>query len=80
MTFYSDRTIGNQVSLGGQGEWTNTGMVYAPSSAVSVVGGTAAQIGSRYISDTLSISGQGNLSINFTPPPGKGDRLLNLVE
>lgn len=80
ITFYSDRAAGNSVSLAGQGQWTNTGIVYAPTSDVKVTGGTGATIGSRYISSTLAISGSGNVYINYAAPPGKSDRILNLVE
>lgn len=77
---WSSRAAGLNVSLGAQGVFTNTGVVYAPSSDVRVTGGTSNTIGSRYISSTLAISGQGDLTISFMSPPGQGDRILSLIE
>lgn len=80
MTFYVNRDSGTPILLTGNSGTDIRGVVYAPSSPVSVLGTGDAVIGSRYISRTLDVGGSGTLTIAYDPQLPPRDRILQLVE
>ena len=57
-----------------------SGTVYAPGSPVTVSGGGDANVGSQYVSRTLSVTGGGTLRINYDAGKAPRQRVVQLVE
>jgi hypothetical protein len=77
---YQNRTADVTVQITGNGNYTVTGTVYAASALVKIAGNGDASIGSQYISRTLDIGGNGNLTIDYSAAPHPHKRVLQLVE
>jgi hypothetical protein len=78
--FWQNRTAGQTLSIGGNGNFTMQGTFYAANAQLSVSGGGTATIGSQYISRTLSLSGGGVTTINYTDQGTARIREVLLVE
>ncbi len=81
MAIFQARNAGNvPVAITGPGTCNLIGAVYAASSPVDVTGGGGATIGSLFVSDTLTITGQGDFSVSWNGAPQPGTRDIRLVE
>jgi hypothetical protein len=81
ISLFQDRTSAESLSLAGNGNFTITGTFYAAAAQLSVAGnGSQSTIGSQYISDTLTVSGNGAININWTQDQTARTRYLGLVE
>jgi hypothetical protein len=80
MLLFQNRTADVTVQITGNGNYNVTGTVYAASALVKISGNGDASIGSQYISRTLDIGGNGNLTINYNAAPHPRQRILQLVE
>jgi hypothetical protein len=68
------------MQLQGNGSFNLTGTFYAANALLKVSGGGTATIGSQYISRTLSMSGNGTVTINYTDKGTARLREVTLVE
>ncbi len=80
LSIYVNRDSGTPISLSGGSGTSILGTLYAANSPVSVTGSGDAIIGSRYISRTLDVGGNGNMTILYSPNQPPLDRILQLVE
>ncbi len=92
MMIWQDRDAVNEVLVEGNGEFTVKGTFYAAGAKLNVNGngGTTtgdtgqviqgSTIGSQYISNNLSLGGNGNVHINYFGPAVARVRILTLVE
>ena len=81
VVFFQARGAGNvTVQFTGQTDCELLGTVYAPSSPVQITGGSDITVGSMYISDTLTVNGQGSLFVDWKGLPQPGKRDVRLVE
>ena len=92
MMFWQDRTSSVPVSISGNGSFTVKGTFYAAGALLQVTGNggtytgddglahTGSQIGSQYVSDDLSIAGNGNVYIKYNGPDPAKVRVITLVE
>lgn len=81
VTFFQDRTSDVPVNVTGQGNMNISGTIYAAKANVNVTGnGEANLMGSQYISDTLKISGNGEVNIDWKANLAPRNRQLRLVE
>lgn len=81
MSIFQDRTSTQPITLSGGSGWDFTGTVYAAKALVSVTGGSGANMGSQYISDTLSLTGSSTFN-DIDPSKGyrQPERDLRLIE
>jgi hypothetical protein len=68
------------IEITGNGESQMIGAVYAPSSPVKITGNGDCIIGSEFICDTLDVTGNGSLSVDWNGAPGLRKRDIRLVE
>lgn len=80
MLFWQDRAADLAVSVTGNGAFTLNGTFYAANSPVKITGNGDAIIGSQYISRTLDIGGNGNLTVNYSGAAAVKTRILSLVK
>jgi len=80
MTIFVDRTQNTPVSITGNAGSEITGTVYAAGSPVSISGNGDVNIGWQYISRTLSVTGNGTVSINYNAGRVPRQRVIQLVE
>ncbi len=92
MMIWQDRDAVNEVLVEGNGEFTVKGTFYAAGAKLNVNGngGTTtgdtgqviqgSTIGSQYVSNNLSLGGNGNVLINYFGPEAAKVRILTLVE
>ena len=67
--------------MSGGGSATYTGTFYVAGGTLSVTGGgTNSIIGSQYISNNLTVNGNGAFTINWSPNQVGKTRILRLVE
>jgi hypothetical protein len=81
ITIFEQRTGTSDVSVTGNGNMTIDGTLYAAKAAINVNGnGGVNNIGSELISNTLNVTGNGVVNINYlgTAPPPR--RYIGLVE
>ena len=79
--FWQDRTANVPVNVTGNGLMNITGTFYAAGAEMKVAGnGTSDFIGSQYIVDTLTTTGNGNFSIDWSANTTPAVRELILVE
>lgn len=77
---WQDRTSPVAMSISGNGSFSLTGTFYVANAQLGVQGNGTATIGSQYISRTLSLSGNGNVLINYTDQGTARIREVILVE
>jgi hypothetical protein len=64
--FWQNRTAAQTMSITGNGNFTLTGTFYAANALLTITGNGNATIGSQYISRTLNLGGNGDITINYT--------------
>lgn len=77
---WQNRTAAQTMSLTGNGSFNLSGTFYAANAQLSVGGNGVATIGSQYISRTLTFSGGGVTTINYSPKGTARQRDVYLVE
>jgi hypothetical protein len=81
LLIFQARNAGEDVQITGNGNFTMEGTFYAPDATLKLAGqGALSIIGSNLVADQISITGQGNITVDysgFTQPKG---RFLGLVE
>jgi hypothetical protein len=80
LTLFVDRGQSTPVNIAANEQTNVSGTVYAPGSPVTVSGDGDANIGSQYISRTLSVTGAGTLRINYDAGKAPRQRIVQLVE
>lgn len=80
ITIFQNRTATAQVGVSGGSGSVMSGLFYAAAALMKITGGGGAQIGSQYISDTLTIQGNGDMSIDWSANKTPGIREIYLVE
>jgi len=81
LTIFQARNAPEDVQIAGNGSFTITGTIYASAAALKVTGnGGVANIGSQYVSDDLTLAGNGNVTIKYRGPKVARIRILTLVE
>jgi hypothetical protein len=78
--FFQDRTANQTMSVTGGGNFSLTGTFYTAGAQLKVTGGGNATIGSQYISKTLVIAGNGNITIDYSEKQTGRVREVILVE
>jgi hypothetical protein len=77
---WQNRTAAQTLSIAGSGNFTLQGTFYAADAQLKITGGGNATIGSQYISRTLNLGGNGNITINYTDNGTARIREVILVE
>ena len=81
ISLFQDRTSTNTVSVSGGAGSAYYGTFYVAGGTLSVTGGgTNSIIGSQYISNNLTVNGNGAFTINWSPNQVGKTRILRLVE
>ncbi len=78
--FFQDRTSPVAMSVSGSGSFNLIGTFYCANALLQVSGQGDATIGSQYISRTLSLSGGGNVKIDYSDEGTARVREVRLVE
>jgi hypothetical protein len=80
ISFFQDRTATAPVNVTGNGNLNISGTFYAAGASVTITGNSSNDvIGSQYISNDLTLHGNGSVSINFGGSTAK-TRKFGLVE
>jgi type II secretory pathway pseudopilin PulG len=77
---WEDRTSTVPLSISGNGTFNLLGTFYAANAQLQIQGNGNATIGSQYISRTLSLSGNGNIHIDYSDNNTARTRFVGLVE
>ncbi len=82
MTFWQDRNATVTGTISGNSGTTNiTGTFYFAGAQLNISGnGGAVNVGSQYVSNTLAVSGNGTINVQWTPYTVGRRRLITLVE
>jgi hypothetical protein len=81
MLIFQARGATEAVQITGNGNFTMEGTFYAPSGTLKLDGqGTTSIIGSNLVADQISISGQGNVTVDYNGYVQPKGRFLGLVE
>ncbi len=81
MCIFQDRTVTQTVAITGNGSMNISGTFYAADALMTLTGqGSLNVIGSQYISRYLTLTGQGNFSVNWNANTAAPNRLLGLIE
>jgi hypothetical protein len=81
LTIFQARNAPEPVQIAGNGSFTITGTIYAADAQLQITGnGGVSNIGSQYVSDDLTLAGNGNLMIKYRGPQVARYRFLTLVE
>jgi hypothetical protein len=80
ISLWQTRTSTNTVKVAGGGAGSVTGTFYAQHGTLLVSGSGGSSVGSQYISWDVVLSGNGNFSIDWSPPTVAPAKLLQLVE
>jgi hypothetical protein len=82
MLIFQSRTDSQKMSITGNGTvFTLNGEIYAPDAEIDLAGnGAASTIGTGVIADTLVISGNGTINVNYSGSTNTATRILTLVE
>jgi Flp pilus assembly protein TadG len=78
--FFQKRSADQAMSVAGQGSFSLTGTFYAANANLQITGNGDATIGSQYVSKTLNLSGNGNITIDYSPEGTARKREVRLVE
>ncbi len=77
---WQDRNSSVSLNIAGNGNFSLLGTLYAANANMSITGNGNTTIGSQYISDTLSLGGNGNITIDYNPNLTARIREVILVE
>jgi hypothetical protein len=81
MTFFQARNASQDIQIAGNGSFTINGTIYGAAATLKVTGnGAVSNIGSQYVTNDLSISGNGNVKITYAGPQVARTRIITLVE
>jgi hypothetical protein len=81
MTFFQARNASEDMQVAGNGSFTIAGTIYMAAGTLKVTGnGAASNIGSQYVTNDLSITGNGNVNIVYNGPQVAKTRIITLVE
>jgi hypothetical protein len=81
ISLFQERSSTNTVSVSGNGGQTMSGTFYVAGGTLNVAGNGANNvIGAQYISDLLTVNGNGNFVVNWQPDQIARVRILKLVE
>jgi hypothetical protein len=81
LTIFQARNATENIQIAGNGTCTIYGTIYAAGAQLQVTGnGTLSNIGSQYVTNDLSISGNGNVGITYNASKVARVRILTLVE
>lgn len=80
ITLFQNWTSTAAIDVSGGSGSVMSGLFYAASAPMKITGSGGASIGSQYISDTLTIQGNGNMSIDWVADKTPGIREIYLVE
>jgi hypothetical protein len=80
ISFWQSRSSSNTLTVSGGGSGAITGTFYAQHGTMKVSGGGGQSVGSQYISWDVVLSGNGNFTIDWTPPNVAPNKLFQLVE
>jgi Flp pilus assembly protein TadG len=80
ISFWQTRTSTNTLTVSGGGSGSITGTFYAQHGTLKVSGGGGSSVGSQYISWDVSLSGNGNFGITWSPDAVAPEKDLQLVE
>jgi hypothetical protein len=77
---FQNRTSTTPMEVNGGGGSSMSGVFYAAAANLTVSGNGGASVGSQYISYDLTLQGNGNFSVDWTPNTTPGIRQIFLVE
>jgi hypothetical protein len=81
MTIFQARNASQNMQIAGNGSFTITGTIYGASAQLKVTGnGSVSNIGSQYVTDDLTITGNGNVKISWAGTQVARTRIITLVE
>jgi hypothetical protein len=80
ISLWQTRASTNTLTVAGGGSGGITGTFYAQHGTLKVSGGGGQSVGSQYISWDVALSGNGNFTIDWTPPNVAPGKLFQLVE
>jgi hypothetical protein len=81
LLIYQARGATEPVSITGNGNFSMEGTIYASSGNLGITGnGTSAVIGSNLIADTVTLGGNGNITVDYSGYVQPKARFLGLVE
>jgi hypothetical protein len=81
LTFFQARNATEDMQIAGNGSFTITGTIYAAAGLLKISGnGAVSNIGSQYVTNDLSITGNGNVKITYAGPQVAKTRIITLVE
>lgn len=67
MALFVDRSNNKPVSVTGNSGSSLTGTIYAPDSQVAITGSGNTVLDSQILADTIAVTGNGNITINYNP-------------
>jgi hypothetical protein len=81
MTIFQARNATEPLSITGNGSFTITGTIYAAGALLTASGnGSVSNIGSQYVTNDLSLTGNGNIYIDWAGKQVARTRIITLVE
>jgi Flp pilus assembly protein TadG len=84
LVIFQSRSAGEEIKITGQGTMTITGTLYAKAAQITAVGQGSSDatfnLGSQWIADTVNLSGQGTIQINYNSGNVARGRSFGLVE
>ena len=81
ITFFQSRSATQSMQITGSGTTNIDGTFYVPNAELKITGGSGtANIGSQFISNTLTLGGQGNINVNYATGEKARQRYILLVE
>jgi len=81
LLFYVDRNNTNPINGTGNGSWSGTGTIYAPSSDITLSGDSGTNTyASMIIGSTVSVGGNGNFVVYYDPGLNFGADAIYLIE
>ena len=80
LSLWQTRASTNTLTVSGGGSGSVTGTFYAQHGTLKVSGSGGSSVGSQYISWDVTLSGNGNFSITWSPASVAPEKLLQLVE
>jgi hypothetical protein len=81
MMIFQAREATQRVRINGNGTFMMFGTLYAPAALLKVTGtGTSSTIGSQYVTQDLTITGNGNVMLSWQPAQIARTRIITLVE